>query len=565
MRNAEGGEPESGVPSPIRNPKSEIRNPPVPPLVLFEFFRNARRVSACSSAAWALGVRRGMPVAEAAALADENRLLLQEHDRAADLRYLRRLAEWCEQFSPLVGWQATDTWRPADSPDSLLLDVTGLERLFGGEGTLARGVTRAFRRRGFPVRVAVADTIGGAWAMAHYGPWRKGRWAPLIVDNRAEGNAAVSPAGDATDWHSAFEHLPLAALRIPNETIDLLAALGLSTVAEVAALPRKQLSARFGGGLLTRLDQLQGAAEERIAAHRAPPAFVAEAVLNHPTHRPETIEAIIEQLLAQACRQLARRRRGALQLEVRLYAMRHVLARLSVGLYRASAAVSHLLDLMRLQLEQVHLPDLVTDVALEVTATGKLELRQRSLFSHGEETRLARADDGRRLAELVDRLSSRLGALAVVQPRLLRDAQPEFACRWLALTGDAAERIGAGKQPPTRPKKTAGSARKADSADAAWARRDIPPRPLWLLSRPEPLAVTLAAAAVGTAAPPLAFRYQGRRHQVTASWGPERIETGWWRGGMVRRDYYRVETTAGLRFWLFRRSDGAWFLHGEFD
>ena len=49
------------------------------------------------------------------------------------------------------------------------------------------------------------------------------------------------------------------------------------------------------------------------------------------------------------------------------------------------------------------------------------------------------------------------------------------------------------------------------------------------------------------------------------SWGPERIETGWWRGDDVRRDYYVVETDAGTRWWIFRRHDGQWFVQGCFD
>ncbi len=54
--------------------------------------------------------------------------------------------------------------------------------------------------------------------------------------------------------------------------------------------------------------------------------------------------------------------------------------------------------------------------------------------------------------------------------------------------------------------------------------------------------------------------------------GPERIETGWWRGGHhvpmvgVARDYYRIETAAGRCYWVFRRLPaGPWFLHGMFD
>jgi protein ImuB len=55
-------------------------------------------------------------------------------------------------------------------------------------------------------------------------------------------------------------------------------------------------------------------------------------------------------------------------------------------------------------------------------------------------------------------------------------------------------------------------------------------------------------------------------YRVTSSCGPERIETGWWRGQDVRRDYYAVATQAGSRFWIFRRrEDSRWFLHGCFD
>jgi protein ImuB len=54
-------------------------------------------------------------------------------------------------------------------------------------------------------------------------------------------------------------------------------------------------------------------------------------------------------------------------------------------------------------------------------------------------------------------------------------------------------------------------------------------------------------------------------YTISRSWGPERIQTGWWRGAYIRRDYYRVETDGGERFWLFRAAGGKWLLHGVFD
>ncbi len=68
-----------------------------------------------------------------------------------------------------------------------------------------------------------------------------------------------------------------------------------------------------------------------------------------------------------------------------------------------------------------------------------------------------------------------------------------------------------------------------------------------------------------------AFSYAGRLERIVRRVGPERIETGWWRGGHVRmvgvaRDYYRIETAAGRCYWVFRRLPaGPWFLHGMFD
>ncbi len=78
--------------------------------------------------------------------------------------------------------------------------------------------------------------------------------------------------------------------------------------------------------------------------------------------------------------------------------------------------------------------------------------------------------------------------------------------------------------------------------------------------------VELSVLAVAPDGPPLRFGWSGGEEQVAYFWGPERIETGWWRTACVRRDYYRVETAAGQRFWLFRRlHDGRWFLQGTFE
>ena len=89
-----------------------------------------------------------------------------------------------------------------------------------------------------------------------------------------------------------------------------------------------------------------------------------------------------------------------------------------------------------------------------------------------------------------------------------------------------------------------------------------------MLPRPVRLEVVSAVDAQACG-PPARFRLGAQVHDVVQVHGPERIETAWWRGPTVRRDYYVVDTRGGGRYWIFRRmgrgsSAGGWFLHGTF-
>jgi protein ImuB len=477
-------------------------------------------VAACSAAARRGGVRLGMPLAEAAALLAPapGGLQVAAHDRHGDRDALDRLVEWCERFSPFVGLET------AAQRACLLLDAANVGVLFGGEETLMGEIATAFHRLGYVIRAAVADTIGAAWAAANFA---------------SHGATIVVPPGKQAN---VLQRLPVAALRLSQQTVQLLGQLGVFRVEQLCGLPRASLRSRFGEELLERWDQAAGVCQEVIAARRAPPEFRAQLYLDQPTDRRDIIELALAQLIEQVARSLAQRDRGAVRFECRLDGAPSQSLRMDIALFRPTAASENLLELARMQLEQLALRGPVDHVAVAVIDAAPLECRQGELFA-------APAPEAtRRLALLVDRLSSRLGRQCVVRPYLLADAQPERACCYVPL---------AGQQPPTaRP----------------FARRDLRPaavtapfgpadRPLQLRSPPLPLeAVSLAPNG-----PPICFRRLGAVVRIARHWGPERIETGWWRGPSVRRDYYRVETSDGKRFWLFRRlDDGKWFLHGEF-
>jgi len=62
------------------------------------------------------------------------------------------------------------------------------------------------------------------------------------------------------------------------------------------------------------------------------------------------------------------------------------------------------------------------------------------------------------------------------------------------------------------------------------------------------------------------FRFDGRVESIVNAIGPERLQTAWWNQSPAHRDYYRIQTRRGSRYWLFRDLQSLnWYLHGIFD
>jgi protein ImuB len=325
--------------------------------------------------------------------------------------------------------------------------------------------------------------------------------------------------------------------------------------------------------LIERLNQALGLAPELIVPHRPPPEIVVETRLEYPVAEQAALESLLEHLLDQVVAELAARQQGAIRLECQLQCDDGRRIDVPVGLYQASADREHLLELLLMRVERLALSAPLIAVRLAVLLAAPLEWRQRELF---EETSMR---EGRRqLALLINRLSNRLGRESVVGAHLEPDAQPELSVRYEPLTGLW---HGLPTMPHRRPKvsrarrgvrrlsverversgdRPTTQSHRARHWQTSLASASL--RPLHLETPPAPLQV-LSLAPEG---PPLQFCWRGDWRRVARAWGPERIQTGWWRGPYVQRDYYRVETTEGARFWLFRRlTDAAWFLHGVFE
>ncbi|WP_238308115.1 DNA polymerase Y family protein [Methylorubrum suomiense] len=397
-----------------------------------------------------------------------------------------------------------------DPPDGILIDVAGAAHLQGGEANLLADLAARLERTGMSACLALADTPGAAWAVARFGP-----------------GGIVPPGGTSV----ALLDLPVAALRLPPEIVAALAEVGILRIGGLMAAPRAPLRRRFGPEPLLRLDRATGAEPEPLAILAAPEAPRAALRFPDPVGSPEVLGRVVGDLCTRIVPDLERMGLGARRLDLVFRRIDRLDQAIRIGTARPSRDAAHLARLLTERLPQIDPGFGIEEMTLTASRVEALAERQLSGAVLGGEPE---AVD---LAALVDTLRLRLGAERIYRLAPVESDWPERAVR----------RVPALAAP----------------LGALWP-ADLP-RPARLLAAPEPV----AAMAEIPDAPPLFFVWRGARHKITRADGPERILGEWWiaDGEAERmRDYYRVETEAGERFWLFRdgpmEANGRWWLHG---
>ena len=307
--------------------------------------------------------------------------------------------------------------------------------------------------------------------------------------------------------------LPLACLQWPADTVATLAGLGIRSVADLTRLPRAGFAARFGPRLLDELDEGLGRRPAPRRRFLVPERFDERLELPAAAESTDLLQPALGRLLARLGAFLRARASGIRELRADLLHRAAAPTRLRLALSRLAGdadGIGVLLD-ERLGRCRVDLP--VIGLRLRSGVLLPLVIRDAGLFERGQ------GADPEATARLLDLLRARLGHEAVFSVMPVAEHRPERAFRIAEPGGTAALPV-------------------------PWSAGARTTRPLWMLAEPQPL-----------------DGWEG-----TLITGPERIESGWWDGHDVRRDYYVARSRAGVRLWIFReRPPGQrWFLHGVF-
>ena len=487
-----------------------------------------RLIAAVNPAAAAAGLAPGMPLADALSFLPTLATAAAEPD--ADAAALTRLAEWCTRYSP---WTAPD-FQSGGGTDGIKIEVTGCAHLWGGEAALVADLARRLKRQQIGQRIAIAGTLGAAWALARFAA--------------AEGDQPMlPPPGEERD---ALALLPIEALRLDPATAAGLRRVGLGRVGELYPMPRDALARRFGEQVARRLDQALGDLPEPLSPLGEAPVRRVRLSFAEPIADPADLARAVERLTQDLVVRLAREGIGARRLDLAFHRIDGRVEHIRLGTARPSRDPTHLAGLLVSKLEEVD-PGLgVEDMILAVFAAEPLPAEQIALGGGPDA-----AAGG--IAPLLDRLGARLGLAAISRIEARESHLPERASVMTAIASN----------PPPRPSPARGEGSPRGGRVGAAGK---PPRPVRLFAPPEPI----VAAWLLPDDPPFRFTWRRRPYRVQRADGPERIAAEWWTadGSAATdaiRDYYRVEDEEGRHFWLFRAGfpgdpPPRWFVHGLF-
>jgi protein ImuB len=394
-------------------------------------------------------------------------------------------------------------------PNALLLEIKGSLKLLGPLETLHADIDACWRGLALPAHSATAPSTLAALWFARAGQAHEG--SPVQIE-------------DLSTLAGHMAKLPIACTGWDIERLQTLRAMGVTQIGELLRLPRAGLARRLGTVAVQDLDialARQPAPRRAFVPHER---FRERCDFESEVETVAYLEKALEPLIERCAQFLRERQAGVQTLRLKLRHRAGPATCVHLGLASITSERRRLADVLIQKLERLELPNPVRSMELK---SGSLQpLSAASLDAFAGLT----GNGGRDTApQLVERLRARLGEDAVYGVVSIAEHRPEAAWRRVHELRLASVLH-------------AGAKMAGHGADQGM------PRPVWLLDTPLPLS-----------------------EPDILEQGPERIESGWWDGKGVARDYYVARPSRGARqahgakLWVFQeRRSKRWYLHGVF-
>ena len=392
-----------------------------------------------------------------------------------------------------------------EAPNILLLEIAGSLRLFGGLSPLKQQIATGLEVLGFSALLSIAPT-------------------PLSSTWLAKAGRRVSILAQA-DLTGALSKLPIRCLGWPDSVNESLNGMGITHVVDALRLSREGFARRFGAGRLLELDRALGRSPDPRQSYRAPERFCSEYELSEEESSSDLLLNVCQELFVELERFLLTRQLSVQRVLFSFFHLREPVTHLTLGCVQAGRSASHWFELLKIKFDQLQFPEPVIAIRLRGGQSQLLTARTSKLPFNDAGKR-----QGEPIAHLVERISARIGDESIHGVMTVAEHRPQYA--WMP--ADLAQVPHCAAVPNY------------------WCEeRRVLRRPLWMLPEPRPLHLEQGAPV-----------YQGILKLLDR---PERLETGWWDGDGIARDYYVAVNPAGIHVWVYQdRRSARWYLHGIF-
>ena len=450
-----------------------------------------------------IGIRIGSSMDTAYTLSSE--IVSFERNEEKEFSTLSYLAQWAYQFTPGVSIKA---------PHSLLLDIKGCLKLFGGLENLKSRIDGKLYELGYTANTGIHTTPLAALCFAEAG--------------FAEANSI-----------EALLSLPITCLRADEKIIESLKQMGIQNIGGLLALPMNGLSRRFGVSFADYLQRLIGEKPDPQKFISETPRFFSDITFLSDITNIQSLAFPVKRLLSEFCDFLQARQLHINQMTFKLSHRNHDPKSFTIYLANPENDAAMFLMLTQLQLDKINDMPEVDNLCLAANTFYPADSVSDDLFhnmhSLERNNSLERSNSPERIQSkaeldrtnrLLNMFRARLGPQTCFGLSLANDHRPEKAWKTVHL-----------------------------NQKNYWFpenEKEDNPRPLYLLNVPQELKAIRHLPSLGG--------------QLELTRGPERIDFGWWDGNQSARDYYIGRHPCGALYWVFsEKRSGKWFLHGIFS
>ena len=310
---------------------------------------------------------------------------------------------------------------------------------------------------------------------------------------------------DRNKMQQAIAKTALQHTDLPAKAIEKLQRVGISTIHDLGLIPLSDIAKRFTIEVATYIGKLSAEIPHPVEYFHPKKTFNHFIELLFDIESIQILQAPLSQLLQKL--EMFLKARDLLTQSVRLTFEQRDEKPIEIDIHsqQGEYLAKRWAALVELKLENVVLDAPVFTIRLTADNTFIRSPDKADLFTpkQGALSRL----------QLISLLQAKLGEAAVMTPKFTDDYRPEYAIQ-----------------------------NTVSTAKTNKNRKLYALRPSFLLSSPQPL-----------------------QEQVSLTYGPERIDTGWWDAKPITRDYFIARNQYQQWYWVFKTPQGQWFLHGVFS